>query len=313
MTTLIKKTVDWLLEAPEPYIRYQAQVLLEPKQADRSLLDRDPFIATRLKTLHDWKYQVLERHDKVDLFIHTLAMLADLGVDSSTKGLGQIVDNLLDNITSDGTFPLLINIPKVFGGTGKAEKHWLICDFPVVVYALLKMAPGDKRLTSAVEKLKTLTTEDFFPCCGSIPKFKGPGPRGGMCPYANLLAARALAASPKARSSKAALTAAKAVLWHWQWRKEKKPFLFAMGTDFLKTKFPMVWYNILHVVTALKGVQGIAADPRFLEIRSILKSKLDPEGRMRPESIYMAYKTEEWSNKKSTSRLLTILVHRALA
>jgi hypothetical protein len=301
-----------LLEAPEPYLRYQAQRLLEPKRADRGLLDADPFIAERLETLRDWKSQVLERHDKVDLFIHTLAMLADLGVDSSTKGVGMLVEGLLDNFAADGSFPILIRIPKAFGGTGEANKHWLICDFPVIVYALLKMVPGDGRLASAVEKLKTLVGEAFYPCCGSIPKFKGPGPRGGMCPYANLLAARALAASPEASSSKAAMTAAKAILWHWEHRKEKKPFLFAMGRDFQKTKFPLVWYNILHVVTALKGIKGIAKDPRFLEIRTILESKLDSEGRVTAESIYMAYKAEEWSNKKAPSRLMTIMVHRAL-
>jgi hypothetical protein len=39
----------------------------------------------------------------------------------------------------------------------------------------------------------------------------------------------------------------------------------------------------------------------------------DPEGRATPESIYMIYKGQDWSNKKQPSRLMTILVHRLAA
>ena len=59
-----------------------------------------------------------------------------------------------------------------------------------------------------------------------------------MCPYANLLVARALSVSPEGKTSKAAALAAGAVLGHWSDRKEKKYYLFGMGTDFKKLKFP---------------------------------------------------------------------------
>jgi hypothetical protein len=303
-------TRHWLLEAPEPYILYQARKLLAPKEADPALLDGDPFIRDNIRILTGWKETVLERHDKPDLFIHRLSMLSDLGVTIETEGMLPIVNTMLDNIAPDGSFRINISIPKAFGGTGEPSREWLICDFPVVVHALLRMGVRDERLEKASDKLASLTGKDYVPCSGSIPKFKGPGPRGGMCPYANLLVARALAAHPVLRTSSAANTAAGAILDHWTERKTKKPFLFAMGTDFKKLKFPLVWYNLLHVLSALSGIPAVEKDPRLQEMMDILFQKSDGLGRYTPESIYMCYKTEEWSDKKKPSRLLTVMASR---
>lgn len=307
--TLPPETQDWLLSAPQPYIRYQAQRLLTPQQADPALLANDPFICENLDILTGWRTQVLARHDKPDLFIHRLAMLADLGLTGAIPVAVPLIEDLLSNLAPDGTFPINILIPKAFGGSGEAHSDWVICDLPVVVYALLRMTGGDPRLDNAVDKLAALAGERYYHCCGSIPKFKGPGKKTEMCPYANLLVARALAAHPAGRASTAAQLAAGALLDHWANRKTQKPFLFGMGTDFLKLKFPMVWYNLLHVLSALAGIPGAAADPRCQEMAALLRSKLDPAGRATPESIYMVYKSEEWSDKKNPSRLLTIFVH----
>lgn len=308
-----EETKEWLLAAPEPYIRYRAQRFLEPGTADQGLLDGDPFIQENVRIIGSWKSEILARHDKPDLFMHRLAMLADLGVTKRTKGAGEIVESLLSNVETDGSFRVNIMIPTVFGGSGEVHPDWVICDFPVIVYALLRMAPEDPRLEPAVNKLIGLQGEGYYPCCGSVPKFKGPGPKNGMCPYANLLVARALSAHPEARANKAATVAAGAVLGHWSERDRKKPFMFGMGTDFKKLKFPMVWYNLLHAVAALKSIPGISSDSRYMELKALLGDKLDDQARARPESIYLCYKAQEWSDKKNPSRLMTLLVHEALA
>jgi hypothetical protein len=191
---LSKETKTWLLAAPEPYIRYQAQRLITPTKAEHALLDDDPFIRENLRIISGWRDEVLTRHDKADLFIHRLAMLADLGVTRATAGAGPLIENLLANIAPDGSFLVNIMIPPAFGGSGEAHPDWIICDLPVVVYALSQMAGKDARIRPAIKKLVQLAGEEYYPCCGSIPKFKGPGPRNGMCPYANLLVARALGA-----------------------------------------------------------------------------------------------------------------------
>lgn len=309
---LSKETADWLLSAPEPYIRFQALSLIQPEEADPRMLNDDPFIRANIEAVSGWKDEVLARHDKADLCMHRLAMLAELGVTRETSGMAPVIEGLLESIGSDGSFLINIMIPKAFGGSGETHEDWVICDFPAYLYAMAVMAPGDSRLEPAYSKLKSLAAESFYPCAGSIPKFKGPGPRGGMCPYANLLAARAFSARKELRSCPEARIAAQALLWHREHRSSKKPFLFAMGTDFKKLKFPFVWYNILHVIRAIGLIEGVAEDPRFKEMAGIVKAKLDPEGRAVPESVHMAYKGEEWAQKKQPSRLMTIMVHRVL-
>jgi len=307
-----EKTEAWLLDAPEPYIRYQAQRLFDPGSADRGLLDDDPFIQRNLAIAGGWRSEVVTRHDKPDLFFHRLAMLADLGVTSETRGVASLVEDLIGNFAPDGTFPVNIMIPKAFGGSGEAHPDWVVCDFPVTLYALLLMTGGDARLKPAVQKLMDLAGESFYPCTGSIAKFKGPGPRNGMCPYANLLAARALGVDPAMRECASARKAVGAVLAHWEDRKTKKPFLFGMGTDFLKLKFPMAWYNLLHVLSALSMFPWARSDPRYREMEEQLRASLDEEGRATARSVYLAFKGEEWADKKQPSRLLTYVVHRIL-
>lgn len=309
---LTAATRQWLLEAPEPYIKYQALRLLRPEDADPGILNDDPFVQENLALISQWSDEVLTRHDKPGLFMHRLAMLADLGVTAETTGVAPIAAELLSNFTGEGAFPIGISIAKAFGGSGETSREWILCDLPVTIYALLRMGVSDARLDRGVTKLVELAGESYYPCCGSIPKFKGPGPRGGMCPYANLLVAQALAESPAGTTSDAAMLAAQAVLGHWDIRHEKRPFLFGMGTDFAKLKFPMVWYNILHVLSVLMNIKGMAEDPRCVEMLNIVRGKLDESGRATAESIYMIYKGHEWSDKKNPSRLITILVHRIL-
>lgn len=74
----------------------------------------------------------------------------------------------------------------------------------------------------------------------------------------------------------------------------------------------MVWYNLLHVVSALGRIDRVASVPHFAEMVDVLRSKLDEDGCAKPESIYMIYKGEEWSNKKAPGRLMIVLVQRAL-
>jgi hypothetical protein len=92
-----KQTREWPRQAPEPYIRYQAQRLIDPGAAATALLDCDPFVGANLQIVAGWRGSVLERHDKPGLFIHRLAMLADLGVTGKMREAGRIVEGLVKN------------------------------------------------------------------------------------------------------------------------------------------------------------------------------------------------------------------------
>jgi hypothetical protein len=306
------QTKKWLLDAPEPYIRYQAQRLLTPERADPELLRDDPFIRENIEYIAGWRDDTLSRHDKPDHFLHRLSMLAVLGVTIDTPGMGRIAEDLGNNIGDDGSFPVNIIIPTAFGGTGEASPNWIICDFPSALFSLAELGVTGDKIEKGFAKLQSLAGDDYYTCCGSIPKFKGPGKRGEVCPYANMLTARAFGAYPAHTGSESAKKAAEAVLTHWENRKSRKPFLFGMGTDFLKLKFPLVWYNLLNALYSLKGIEGVSSDRRYKEMKDHLKEKLDGEGKVKAESIYMIYKKEEWGNKRDPSRLLTILTYRLL-
>lgn len=99
-------TREWLLAAPEPYIRYQAQRSVAPAAADPGLLDRDPFIHENLEEISGWRQSVTTRHDKPGLFFHRLAILADLGVTRETRGPARSLTGCLQTSRRTARSPL---------------------------------------------------------------------------------------------------------------------------------------------------------------------------------------------------------------
>ena len=141
-------------------------------------------------------------------------------------------------------------------------------------------------------------------------KFKGPGRREDPCPIANVLALKALSQFPDLIDSKATRIGAEAILHHWDIRKERKYYLFGMGTDFMKLKYPFVWYDILHVVDVLSRFPFVHYDARFQEMVNELTSQSDSLGRYTASSMYMAWKGWSFADKKKPSPWLTFLILR---
>ena len=112
--------------------------------------------------------------------------------------------------------------------------------------------------------------------------------------------------------SEVCLGGADLLLQLWEQRKERRPYLFAMGTDFAKLKVPMVWYDILHVLEVLTQFPKLRKDRRLLEMVDILKAKSTPEGRFTAESVWKAWSNWEFGQKRSPSFLLTLQAHRIL-
>jgi hypothetical protein len=306
------ETRAWLKTAEQPYIQYNMMKLLTPANADHKQLQNDPFIKENIMLIKDWDANILQRHNVPYQHIHRLAMLADLGVKADDPGMPPIIEAVLNSVNEQGIPEILIQIPPNFGGSGKPEHLWMICDFPTILYSLLKMGVHNDLTGKGIQTLTGLIDEDGMHCLGKDPKFKGPGPRKDICPYACLLTAKALSEEPKARQSKAAKTAISSLLGVWGERGKKKHFLFGIGTDFKKLKFPFVWYNLLHFLEVISRYPAFHQDASFQEMIEVLLSKTDETMRFKPESIYMAYKTNEFSNKKEPSKLITLLALRIL-
>ena len=90
-------------------------------------------------------------------------------------------------------------------------------------------------------------------------------------------------------------------------------YLFGIGTDFAKPKYPMVWFDIVHVLDVLSRFAWVRADPRFREMLEVLRAKADADGRYTPESVWMAYKGLDFGQKREPSPTLTLAAARIVA
>lgn len=304
-------TKEWLLKAEAPYVQFNTKQFFNIRTNREDLLN-DPFIKETISLLHNWDREVLKNHSRPQLLIHKLALLADLGVKATDKPVTPVIKTILDDVDEDGIPGILIELPVVFGGSGVPEKAWMICDFPVILAALLKMDVKSKKIKKGLTTLQTFVSENGFRCMSAFPKVKGPGKKTDFCPYANLLAAKALSEDPESSKSKAARLACESLLFHWETRGQKKYFLFGIGTDFQKLKYPFVWYNILHMVEVLSRYEYLHKDGRFIEMVDVILGKAGEELKFMPESIYMIYKKEDFGNKKEYSRVITLAVLKIL-
>jgi hypothetical protein len=319
MPLMTPPVTDWLLEGP-PWVSYRARLdLLGQSEADpeviatRQAMLADPQVNAQVEELTAWPGGALKRHNDASHSLHKLVFLADLGLLSSDPVLQPILENILAHQSEEGAFQIIVNIPARFGGSGEDEWRWMLCDAPSILFALLRFGLGQNpRIQKAAGHLAGLVRENGWPCAAAseLGKFRGPGRVGDPCPYANLIALKALAHSDAWRGSEACRTGAEAVLSLWEQRRERKPYLFGMGTDFARLKAPLIWYDLLHVLDVLSQFPWLRNDRRLQEMAALLASKVDPQGRFTPESVWMAWKGWEFAQKKEPSRWVTLIAHR---
>jgi hypothetical protein len=204
-------------------------------------------------------------------------------------------------------------VAKAFGGTGEAAWTWMLCDAPTALYALLKWGQGDQpAVRRAVEHLAVLVRDNGWPCASSpaLGKFRGPGRKGDPCPYANLVALQALALVLQSHATPAVRAGVEMLLSHWERQTESRPYLFGIGGDFRKLKYPLIWYDILHVTDVLSRFPFARQDPRLQAMVKVILDKGDSQGRFTPESAWQAWKDWDFGQKRGPSPTLTLQVLR---
>jgi hypothetical protein len=189
----------------------------------------------------------------------------------------------------------------------------MACDAPTLLYALLALGLGsDERVQKAVGHLTGLVDKNGWRCRAApeLGKFKGPGRREDPCPIVNVYALKALAQVPELIVSPASEIGVEALLSHWEHQGERKLFLFGIGTDFRKLKYPFVWYDVLHVADVLSRFPFVYGDTRFQELVQTVTAQADEEGRYTATSMYRAWKGWSFADKKTPSPWLTFLALR---
>lgn len=313
--------IDWLLEG-EPWIEYRARIDLlkqserEPQvQSARASMLSHTQVKSLLNELSDWPGAVVSNHKNASQLFHKLTFIADLGFKTSDPDMKRIIGKIQAHQSPEGPFQLPMNIPEHFGGSGKDEWAWALCDAPLVLYALVNFGCGDEPVVkAAASHLAGLVHENGWPCAVSkeLGKFRGPGRKDDPCPFANLAMLKVLSIMPELRDSPASHTGVESLLTLWSDSAARHPYLFYMGTDFRKLKAPLVWYDLIHVLDVLSRFPWAVNDARFLDMLRILKSKEDTQGRYTLESIWTTWKDWEFGQKKTPSRWLTLLAWRVI-
>ena len=311
---------QWLLESDEPWTRYRTLVDLldrpedDPEvQAARAEMLAHPQVQALIAEAAAWPGYPLKRHNDAKHPLYKFSTLADFGVRASDAGMAVGIEAVMAHQSPEGASQILVNVPKAFGGTGEDMWTWMLCDAPTLLYALLAMGPGDDpRVQRAVDHLGGLVDENGWRCVAALElgKFRGPGRKADPCPIVNVYALKALAQVPELIDSPAARTGAEMLLWHWEHQGERKIYMFGIGTDFRKLKYPFVWYDVLHVVDVLSRFPFVHADPRFREMVGTITAQADETGRYTANSMYRAWKGWSFADKKNPSPWLTFLALR---
>jgi hypothetical protein len=169
----------------------------------------------------------------------------------------------------------------------------------------------DARVRAAVAHIAGLARVSGWPCCVSreLGTFRGPGRKDDPCPYATLAVCEMELAAGLPDEAEVH-DGAEALLNLWSTRRERHPYMFFMGTDFCKLKAPFIWYDILHVADVLSRLPWLKDDTRLREMTSVMVAQVSSDGRATPGSVWMAWKSWEFGQKKVPSRWITLLVER---
>ena len=313
--------IPWLLDS-EAWIEYRTRLDLlgqseddpEVAQAYQALV-ADPSINSLIDELAEWPGVALKSHKKAGHLLHKLGFLADIGLRADHPGIEKVVRRISELRSAEGVYQILMNISPHYGGKGEDELVWMLCDAPLVTYAMAKFGlKNEQEVLDSLEHLTGLQKENGWPCAVTpdLGKFKGPGSRKAPCPYANLLMLKLLTQFPDKYDSPEVKTGVETLLSLWDLRKETKPFLFAMGTDFAKLKAPQVWYDVLHVTDVLTQFPWAIQDGRLQQMLDILRNKADEEGKYTAESMWMDWKKWEFGQKKAPSKWITLTALRIL-
>ncbi len=309
--------LDFIHSAQEPWVRLATALWLDRKSPQSKTIQHlkqetvaHPLIKSIIKECKQWPGNPIKSHKDAKLIIHKINILADIGLTKTDNGISEIAEKLMAHRSDDNAFLSRILLPSVFGGDDKPHWNWILCDFPLIIAALCRFGyHKDKRVTATVRKLISLIDRTGWLCSSSLLKFKGPGRRTDPCPYATLAALKALAHASKTAAADTAIQSGTDMLLHfWKIRTEKKYYLFGIGTDFMKLKYPMIWFDILHVVDTLSYFPAVRTKRAFKDMLKILIQKKDPRGLYTPESVWMAYKGYDFSQKKNPSATLTAAV-----
>ncbi len=276
---------------------------------DEELL-ADPRINALVREVADWPWPAITSHRTSGHPLHKFAFLADIGIDlEGTMGTKLLKE--LEATMVEGLPRLPTKTPERYGGSGRTELAWSLCDAPLLSYSMSSCFPSfDGR--DGLMTLSKMLRDNGMPCAVSpeLGKWRGPGRKDDACPLANLYTLKAIMKMDPEGHRDMARTITGSLLSLWRSSRERHPYMFYMGTDFRKLKLPFVWYDILSVSDALSRCDWVHEDVRFRDILSVIDAKMDEDGWFKAESVWTSWKGWDFDQKKVLSRWVTFMVER---
>ena len=312
--------IPWLLESTEPWTRYRTRLDLLGLPASHPAVIRDreqllghSLVQGLIEKASSWPGYALKRHSDAAHPLYAISTLADFGLTREDPQLRTTVEKIFHHQSAEGPFQTQLRLYKRFGGLDGEHWSWMSCDAPTLLSSLVAFGfQEDSRIKRALAVLLQSVEGNGWRCQAAeeLGNFQGPGKREDPCPIANVYALKVLSLLPEEKHREAVKSGVDMLLRHWAEQKDKKYFLFGIGTDFRKIKYPLVWYNILHVVEVLSRFSFAVSDPRFQEMLSALVMQADETGKYTAGSMYRSWKKWSFADKKAPSPWLTFLILR---
>jgi len=240
----------------------------------------------------------LKRHNDASHPLNVLLFLVDNGIIGNSKL------QLLNNHIMKNEFCVKMNIQKAYGGSGEPVNTWMICDLPLTVYISIKLNNSNisKIHKEFIELIIRNDENNGWHCTnkGNIGKFRGPGRKDDECPLATLNVLKLLTLTKETEYLTEKEHGINALLKLWNDQKDRKEYLFGMGTDFRKLKYPMIWFDILNVVNVLSHYKMAISTREFKEMYEIILEKKKDNNYV-PESVYQYWKNYDFGQKKGKS------------
>jgi len=307
----IKVPLDFLLDSPAPWVRWQTKVTLLGEEGGRERREvlAHSVVRTLLKEATRWPAGSRGDHRSAKDVLNKLSLLAEFGLRASDPGINTFAEGVLLHRDGEGRVLGYVLFPK------RAAPEWMFdVDGQDTLLALVSLGFGeDERVRRALQALVARECADG----GWVwPDARSPLPCrrfSGGCPYPTLKILRILARTPEGIESHAAQRGVELLLSLWERRHAKRRYGFGMGGEFAKLRYPFVWFDVLHVLEAVSSFPWAWRDARFRSLLDLVLKKADAEGRFTPESVYLEWKDLCFGQKRQPSPWLTLVVHRILS
>jgi hypothetical protein len=206
-------------------------------QALQCELRKEPFVLSLLADVADFHEAIVQGHKNPSLSINHLLLLQSLDLGIEVPQIDKALSQILARRDEHGVYKSHCLVPTQYGGNGKPDYVWALCDAPLVLLGVFQAGfDFDLFIRPGLETLMRLQFDAGFPCAVSkeLGSWRGPGRKADPCPIATLWMLRLFAAIPDLRESPQARALAENMLSLWENSLEAHPYMFFMGTDFRK-------------------------------------------------------------------------------